>query len=69
MGGGLAMIGSFPETKEKRERTKRACTCQEKVDTEKAELHEAQFGLVLNWAFVAQSGSRTVMIEEVDIAV
>ena len=32
------------------------CICQGKVDREKESLRKAQFGLVLNWAFVAQSG-------------
>ena len=28
----------------------------------RAKLHEAQFGLVLNWAFVAQGGSRAQVV-------
>ena len=35
----------------------------------KAQLIEAQFGPVLNWASVAQSGSRTAVVEEVNIGV
>jgi hypothetical protein len=31
------------------------------------QLTEAQFGSVLNWAFVAQSGSRTAVVEEIDV--
>lgn len=46
-----------------------SCTCQVKVDTKKAKLQEAQFGFVLNWAFVAQSDSRTEIIEEIDILI
>lgn len=30
---------------------------------------KAQFGSVLNWAFVAQSGSRTALVEKVNIVV
>ena len=44
-------------------------TWQEKVDTKKAQLSKALFGLVLNWAFVAQGGSRTVIVEEINILI
>lgn len=40
------------------------CTCQVKVDTLKA-----QFGLVPDWAFIAQSGSRTTGIEKLNISI
>ena len=45
------------------------CTCQEKVDTKKAKLQKAQFGLVLNWAFVAQGSSGTEIIIEIYILI
>ena len=35
----------------------------------KAQLTEAQFGPVLNWASIAQSSSQTAVIEEVDVGV
>ena len=45
------------------------CTCQEKVDTKKAKLQKAQFGFVLNWAFVAQGSSGAKIIIEINIAI
>ena len=35
----------------------------------KAQLTEAQFGPVLNWASIARSSSQTAVIEEVDVGV
>lgn len=35
----------------------------------KANLEEAPFGPVLNGAFIAQGGSGTIVIEEVDIGI
>ncbi len=35
----------------------------------KAQLTEAQFGPVLNWASIAQSSSQTAVVEEVDVGV
>ena len=45
------------------------CTCQVKVDTEKANLLKALFGPVLNRAFVTQGSSWTRIIEELDVGV
>ena len=39
------------------------CTCQEKVDSKKEWSRKAQFGSVLNWAFVAQSGVPPPVVE------
>ena len=49
--------------------TKRMCICQAKVDTKKRQILEAQFGFVLNWAFIAQSGRRPPVIEIIHILV
>ena len=46
-----------------------ACICQAKVDTKNGIILEAQFGLVLNWAFIAQSGRRPPVIEVIHILV
>ena len=46
-----------------------SCTCQEKVDTKQAKLQKAQFGFVLNWAFVAQGSSGAKIIIEINIAI
>ena len=48
---------------------KRNCICQGKVDTKNTIALEAQFGLVLNWAFVAQSGRRSLVIIVMNILV
>ena len=45
------------------------CICQGKVDTKNTIALEAQFGLVLNWAFVAQSGRRSLVIIVINILV
>ena len=45
------------------------CTCQAKVDREREQLNEAQFGLVLNWAFVTQSSMPPLVIKEEDILI
>ena len=39
------------------------CICQVKVDTKNPIDLEAQFGFVLNWAFIAQSGCRPPVIK------
>ena len=39
------------------------CIWQGKVDTEKHHSLKAQFGLILNWAFTIQSGSKIYVIE------
>lgn len=38
------------------------CICQVKLDTEKHHSFRHQFGFVLNWAFIAQSGSWSLVI-------
>ena len=45
------------------------CICQAKVDTKKPIVLEAQFGLVLNWAFIAQSGRRPPVIKVIHILI
>ena len=45
------------------------CICQVKIDTKKPIVLEAQFGLVLNWAFIAQSGCRPPVIKVIHILI
>lgn len=45
------------------------CICQGKVDTENNLALEALFGLVLNWAFIAQIGSWSLVIIVMNILV
>ncbi len=45
------------------------CICQAKVDSEKEQLGKAQFGLVLNWAFVTQGGVPPPVVEVKDILI
>ena len=45
------------------------CICQEKVDAKNTIALEAQFGLVLNWAFVAQGSRRSPVIEVMYICI
>ena len=65
---GIGLYQFLQEIKKPQE-APHTCICQGKVDTKNTIALEAQFGLVLNWAFVAQSGRRSLVIIVMNILV
>ena len=52
-----------------RENHRQCASVKEKQTLKNTIVLESQFGLVLNWAFIAQSGRRTLVIIVMDILV
>ena len=68
-GTGKQIRRSFSGKTQKEVREKMQLHLSSKSRHKKAQLTEAQFGPVLNWASIAQSSSQTAVVEEVDVGV